>query len=722
MWERLCFSMLASLCLDRVDRIVSAARFGSTLGTCTAERRSTARLFAIALALFFRADTSRVHARLTVKSYVSSSYQHQPVAQDENLRRITVSNDDGDVYVESSGDGSEIVLKTEKVRITDGDVYCGTSNVGLSARIDALKTKDDALDALDERIATLNDTQVELRDDLDRLETTTSGRLSHIDGRIDSLNVSTTTLTPPRCMPPGGDKLRFDGTNWLCVCLDNWSGLTCETPPSPPPSPPPPSPMPPHVTPPPSPPPKPPSPPPLPRPQNDMLRLAISECLQKEQYGACVCDTASPCGDHTGGNISTYDTSEVTDFSNLFLGTGFNYDLSRWNTTSVTAMDGMFRKSTFNQEIGDWDVSHVTSMSYMFYEASAFNKPIGRWNVAGVQNMEGMFAGYAHVGGAAFNQAIGEWNVARVSNMKSMFESNFLFDKPIGDWNTTSVTAMDGMFRKSTFNQEIGDWDVSHVTSMSYMFYEASAFNKPIGRWNVAGVQNMEGMFARNVAFNQQISSWDVLQVRNMREMFSDSAFMQPGIIYWKTHPSVESYEMFAESRFASTFECPNNRDGPPSACSVAPISTPFALTQAVAACFEEADDGDCTCTDSCGEAGLHITYWNTFQITRMHELFANKSLFNQPLLWDTSAVTRFERMFQGASSFNQNISGWTTSLAADMSNMFEGASAFAYDLKQWELPENANTRNMFKDATSFQARFLCDDANDGPPSTCEYK
>ena len=105
------------------------------------------------------------------------------MAQDENLRRITVSNDDGDVYVESSGDGSEIVLKTEKVRV-DGDVYCGTSNVGLSAQIDALKTKDDALD---ERIDTLNDTQVELRYDLDTLETSTSGRLSTIDTTLTSL-------------------------------------------------------------------------------------------------------------------------------------------------------------------------------------------------------------------------------------------------------------------------------------------------------------------------------------------------------------------------------------------------------------------------------------------------------------------------------------------------------------------------------------------------------
>ena len=113
------------------------------------------------------------------------------MAQDATLRRITVSNDDGDVYVESSGDGSEIVLKTEKVRV-DGDVYCDGSQVGLSARIDALKTKDDALD---ERIDTLNDTQIELRNDLDALETSTSGRLVTIDTTLTSLASTDASLS-----------------------------------------------------------------------------------------------------------------------------------------------------------------------------------------------------------------------------------------------------------------------------------------------------------------------------------------------------------------------------------------------------------------------------------------------------------------------------------------------------------------------------------------------
>jgi len=46
-------------------------------------------------------------------------------------------------------------------------------------------------------------------------------------------------VLPPKCMPPGGDKLQYNGTHWFCVCVESWSGETCETPPSPPPSPPP---------------------------------------------------------------------------------------------------------------------------------------------------------------------------------------------------------------------------------------------------------------------------------------------------------------------------------------------------------------------------------------------------------------------------------------------------------------------------------------------------
>jgi len=36
-------------------------------------------------------------------------------------------------------------------------------------------------------------------------------------------------LKPPKCMPPGGDKLQHNGTSWICGCADGWTGDDCET-------------------------------------------------------------------------------------------------------------------------------------------------------------------------------------------------------------------------------------------------------------------------------------------------------------------------------------------------------------------------------------------------------------------------------------------------------------------------------------------------------------
>ena len=56
------------------------------------------------------------------------------------------------------------------------------------------------------------------------------------------------------------------------------------------------------------------------------------------------------------GNISLWDTSKVTDMSNMF-----------------------YSADEFNEDIGGWDTSNVTNMNRMFYNANEFNQYIGNW-------------------------------------------------------------------------------------------------------------------------------------------------------------------------------------------------------------------------------------------------------------------------------------------------------------------------------------------------------
>jgi len=156
-----------------------------------------------------------------------------------------------------------------------------------------------------------------------------------------------------------------------------------------------------------------------------------------------------------GGHISTWDTSQVTDFSNLF----------SW-------------KQEFNEDISHWDVSSVTTMYVMFYRAAAFNQDIGNWDVSSVTTMEGMF----HQA-ESFNGPLNDWNVSSVSEMTKMFQKAYAFNQPLNP-------------------PPNGGWDVSNVTSTNYMFQLASSFNQNISNWNTSSLGSKTNMYTGSAMEN----------------------------------------------------------------------------------------------------------------------------------------------------------------------------------------------------------------------------
>ena len=67
------------------------------------------------------------------------------------------------------------------------------------------------------------------------------------------------------------------------------------------------------------------------------------------------------------GNIGTWDTSKITDMSNLFLDSSLNEDISGWDTSSVTTMSNMFNGATSaNPDMSQWSLVLVTNMTNIF--------------------------------------------------------------------------------------------------------------------------------------------------------------------------------------------------------------------------------------------------------------------------------------------------------------------------------------------------------------------
>eukprot|EP00546_Thalassionema_frauenfeldii_P013629 CAMPEP_0178916042 /NCGR_PEP_ID=MMETSP0786-20121207/12397_1 /TAXON_ID=186022 /ORGANISM="Thalassionema frauenfeldii, Strain CCMP 1798" /LENGTH=101 /DNA_ID=CAMNT_0020589289 /DNA_START=659 /DNA_END=964 /DNA_ORIENTATION=+ len=64
----------------------------------------------------------------------------------------------------------------------------------------------------------------------------------------------------------------------------------------------------------------------------------------------------------------------------------FNGDISTWDTSKVTNMAGMFlHAKSFNRDISTWDTSHVVAMDQMFRNATSFHQDISSWNVTNVR-------------------------------------------------------------------------------------------------------------------------------------------------------------------------------------------------------------------------------------------------------------------------------------------------------------------------------------------------
>ena len=102
--------------------------------------------------------------------------------------------------------------------------------------------------------------------------------------------------------------------------------------------------------------------------------------------------------------LNTWDTSQVTDMSNFFNGCSSltEIDVSSFDTSNVTNMEAMFRNYGFVvpasklkriKGIENFDMSKVTSMKIMFQGHNLLTElNISGWNVSKVTNMEACFA------------------------------------------------------------------------------------------------------------------------------------------------------------------------------------------------------------------------------------------------------------------------------------------------------------------------------------------
>ncbi|MDQ0567389.1 BspA family leucine-rich repeat surface protein [Mycoplasma yeatsii] len=267
-------------------------------------------------------------------------------------------------------------------------------------------------------------------------------------------------------------------------------------------------------------------------------------------------------------DISSWNTENVTDMSEMFRTSKFNQNIGNWNTKNVKNMSNMFRgNEVFNQDISNWDTSNVTDMSHMFYKAKVFNQDISKWNINNLQKINYMFSD-----AEAFNQDVNTkqvvkddgstyiaWDISKLTSLSGVFFGAKSFNSSLDKWNTENITNMVSTFSKTEiFNQDISMWDTSKVTDMSSMFNGAESFNQDISKWDTSNVTDMSGMFSDAKAFNQDIktkqvvkddgstyTAWDTSKVTDMSYMFSWAEAFNQDISNWNTSKVTDMSNMF---------------------------------------------------------------------------------------------------------------------------------------------------------------------------------
>ena len=403
----------------------------------------------------------------------------------------------------------------------------------------------------------------------------------------------------------------------------------------------------------------------------------------------------------TYGVINSWDTSEITDMSNLFKDKStFNSPIHLWNTHKVTNMSGMFMNaSTFNQicDGSFWGTANVTDMSDMFNGASAYNQTLS-WYTDSCTNMSRMFKN-----ASSFSPYYMNWNLGKVTNTSEMFYGASAFNGNISNWYTNFVTDMSGMFyNASAFNNDLRRWVVTETAVLTNMFTGAtrmitpytvfpgfgdtplvSFFNKQLGyqfprdttelydavnlwvsdnasardtygdinTWDTSQITEMAGLFSNKGTFNSDISNWNTSNVRSMNLMFNNATAFNADISGWNTVAVTHMNSMF------------NN-------------ATVF---------------------------NADISGWNTANVKAMNGMFNNATVFNADISgWNTANVTNMSGMFDGATAFNADISGWNTANVTDMMYMFKNTQKFNQNIGRWNTANVIQMSGMFWDAVAF--------------------
>ena len=421
--------------------------------------------------------------------------------------------------------------------------------------------------------------------------------------------------------------------------------------------------------------------------------------------------------------IADWDTSNVTDFNNMFRTNKVTHlDVANWDLSSAVDMNSIFahctKLKTFNEPTnGGWDVSSVTDLGWLFYNCQEL--PISEMNKLNVEDWEFKQSNFAKEMAGINLQAI-FWQCFQVTSVQERTEANKtdlgLLD--LSKWRAHSfdnISHIFGMNPQLTY-VDISSWDDTaelNVTNMEYMFNNNATANDSqlttVTLWetNPSKAENLHGLFNGCVRLTtiNNLENWTLGAVKDMGSMFSNclvltsidlSNFETPLLIdtsymFYKCYALEEIILTDGEKIFETAnvenfkfmfYSCENVAE-----LDVSKFDTSSAIN--MYAMFY-----------GCKKVTtLDVSNFNTRKVQDFGAMFsACVSLTSLDVGgFDTRNARNMASMFSNLSVTELDVSNFVTSYVSDMNSMFYACKNLTLlDVSRFDTSNVINMRNMF--------------------------
>lgn len=174
------------------------------------------------------------------------------------------------------------------------------------------------------------------------------------------------------------------------------------------------------------------------------------------------------------------------------------------DVSKVTNMKGLFSnlKTVIDMsrvDVSKWDVSNVTDFSEMFLECEDFNCDLSKWNVSKGADFSSMFCDCS-----IFNSDLSKWDVHYANDFSYMFANCEKFDADLSGWKMENSIYAASMFRGCTkFDSDLTKWApyIKNISDFSWMFEECKNFHGVgVDKWKIKDRAAVHKMFHRSKA------------------------------------------------------------------------------------------------------------------------------------------------------------------------------------------------------------------------------